>query len=238
MSKKTMSKRLKYIFGILLSLAVLGGCREEMPSLGTASSSSESTDASADVTTAVPAKEDKETSTVTSEKSENYKMAERTVLENHIKKAAEGDVLENPIFEDFDGDGSLELIAFCDKKSYNGDWWYTNGKKTSVIMEYSATYKASVIDTGVQKTLMLIEDHNIVKRAYLYSFKDGEVKELEASGQFGGIEKIGDNVFEVIAYAMTKASAAASVPKRNTGCTLRTVSLRSMSAKKSPRLIL
>lgn len=203
LSKKTVSKRLKYIFAVLLSLAVLGGCREEMPSLGTASSNetTESTDASADVTTDAPAKEDKETSTVTSEKSENYKMAERTVLENHIKKAAEGDVLENPIFDDLDGDGSLELIAFCDKKSYNGDWWYTNGKKTSVIMEYGATYDASVIDTGVQKTLMLIEDHNIVKRAYLYSFKDGEVKELEASGQFGGIEKIGDNIFEVVAYA-------------------------------------
>lgn len=180
-------KKSKYILGVLLSLAVLGGCREEMPSLGTASSeeTSESTGASTDVTTAVPAKNVTETST-TSEKSENYKMAERTVLENHIKKAADEDVLENPIFDDLDGDGSLELIAIC-----NYDWWYTNGKNTQKLKH--SGYDLSIIEAEGQKIAAL--------GSAMYIFKDSNVEELDISGHFFRIEKTGDNLFEAIAPA-------------------------------------
>lgn len=183
-------KKSKYIFGVILSLALLGGCKEEMPSLGTASATSESAETPAEATTAVPAKNVTETSAA-SEKSENFKLAEKTVLENHIKQAAGEEELKDPVFDDLDGDGSLELIALC---GYN--WWYTNGKKTSKLVDCWGDYTISIIDAGQQKIAALT-----VSRSRLYIFKDGEVSELDISRRFGSIEKTGDNIFEVIAYA-------------------------------------
>lgn len=191
-------KKSKYIFGVLLSLALLGGCKGEMPSLGTASATSESAETSSETTTAVPAQNVTETS-ATSEKSENYKMAEKTVLENHIKQAAGEDELKNPVFDDLDGDGSLELIALC---GYN--WWYTNGKNTSKLVDCWGDYTISIIDAGQQKIAALT-----VSRSRLYIFKDGEVSEPDISGRFGGIEKTGDNIFEVVAYAYDESFGSA-----------------------------
>lgn len=194
-----MSKKLKYIFGAILSLMILGGCKEKMPSLGEASSAETASGTETSAATAVPVKENKGTAAVTSEKSENYRLAERTVLENHIKQAAGDDeAIETALFGDFDGNGSEELAACC-----GSDWWYTNGKKTYILKKYSSNYTASMLDTGEQKVVMLIDGHTgkFVRHAYLFAFKDGEITELDASGQFGGIEKIGDNIFEVVAYA-------------------------------------
>ncbi len=122
-----MSKKLKYIFGAILSLLVLGGCKEEMPSLGEASltkssaeTSSETVTETSAATTAVPAKEDNETSTETSETTETTAereeiSEEQAALEKLILDNAENKE-ENPImpllFGDIDEVGVNELVAF------------------------------------------------------------------------------------------------------------------------------
>ncbi|MDE6596565.1 MAG: hypothetical protein K2K44_11245, partial [Oscillospiraceae bacterium] len=132
-----MSKKLKYIFGAILSLSVLGGCKEEMPSLGEASSTETSsetvTEISSAVTTAVPAKIETETSTATSETTETTAerdeiSEEQAALEKLILEAAEE--TENPyavsssMFGDFDNDGKNECILVL------GDFDFLHSKPT------------------------------------------------------------------------------------------------------------
>ncbi|MBD5140973.1 MAG: hypothetical protein HDT25_06125 [Ruminococcus sp.] len=200
-----MSKKLKYIFGAILSLLVLGGCKEEMPSLGeasTAETTSETvTETSSAVTTAVPAKAETETSTAASEKSENNRAEEKSALMRLVQNAAsEGedrtfDIFNN-LFRDFDGDGRYELIAEC-----GGYYWYTDGEKTETLMDS--------LFFDMKLGLMLADGQNIItlstsdnQYTYLYTVKNGELTELEASGKFGSITGSGkgDGVFTAVSH--------------------------------------
>lgn len=133
-------KKSKYIFGVLLSLAVLGGCREEMPSLGTASPNSEGTEASADVTTAVPASEKTETSAKTETSKSDEILDEQAVLEKLIIEASEngGDIAYS-LFGDFDEDGVSELVAVLGKidnffgNQATGEVWFASRDKAELI---------------------------------------------------------------------------------------------------------
>lgn len=129
-----MSKFFKKFGTILVLAAMLGGCKEEMPSLGEASSTETTsgtvTETSA-ATTAVPAKEDKETSTVTSEKSETTAehdeiSDEQAALEKLILDTAENKeeyTIQSTLFGDFDGDGVNELIAEYGEQNWNELWF-------------------------------------------------------------------------------------------------------------------
>lgn len=195
-----MSKKFKYIFGAILSLLVLGGCKEEMPSLGEASSTETSSETAAETsaaTTAVPAKEDKETSTVTSDKSKNY-WAEKAALKQLVQNAAsEGEDrtfgITDELFKDFDGDGKYELIAEC-----RGYYWYTDGKKTEIILDPFFKMKLGLIFTDEQ-TVIKISAYN-ERYTYLYIMKNGELTELEASGKFGSITADGNGVFTAVSH--------------------------------------
>lgn len=171
MSMQTMSKRLKYIFGVLLSLAVLGGCREEMPSLGTASSNetTESTDASADVTTAVPATEKTET-----EASVSQTEVLETVSEEDEQAALEKLILEaagetgNPyaasyspsIFGDFDNDGKNEYIlvvnGYDDRLFPVQSVWFASGDKTEKIVPFGNWLTPEIV-TSCGNTFIKVE---------------------------------------------------------------------------------
>lgn len=127
-------KKSKYILGVLLSLAVLGGCREEMPSLGTASPNSEGTEASAEATTAVPASEKTETSDKTETSKSDEILDEQAALEKLITDTAEKDGgITYPLFGDFDGDGRNELIAVLGEtddffgNQASGEVWFASG---------------------------------------------------------------------------------------------------------------
>lgn len=158
-----MSKKLKHIFGAILSLLVLGGCREEMPSLGEASSTETSsetvTETSSAVTTAVPAKIETETSTVTSETTETTAerddiSEEQAALEKLIIEASEteGEIV-NPLFGDFDGDGINELITVYGND--NAELWFASGDKAECIG--SGYWRAPEIVTSCGKVLIKIE---------------------------------------------------------------------------------
>lgn len=195
-----MSKKLKYIFGAILSLMILGGCKEKMPSLGEASSAetASGTETSSNVTTAVPAKEDKETSAVTSEKSENYRAAEKTVLTRLVQKAAsEGEDstfdITDELFKDFDGDGRYELIAEC-----RGRYWYTDGKKTEILLNPFFNMKLGLIFADEQNVIKISTSNE--RYTYLYIIKNGEITELEASGKFGSITADGNGGFTAVSH--------------------------------------
>lgn len=213
MSIQTLSKRLKYIFAVLLSLAVLGGCREEMPSLGTASSeeTSESTGASADVTTAVPATEKTETETssqteVSETVSEVDKISEeQAALEKLIADTAgntEGYSVHSLLFEDIDGDGVNELVAvFGEHKDVVlatggtingsiGEVWFASGNKAYKLAG-SQLWGKPYVRVSMERTILNLP--NVYVSAiggsdeYTYSFriKNSEAKEIKNADPHG-----------------------------------------------------
>lgn len=170
-----MSKFFKKFGTILVLAAMLGGCREEMPSLGEASSTETTsgtvTETSA-ATTAVPAKEDKETSTVTSEKSETTAehdeiSDEQAALEKLILDTAEntdGYTIQSPLFGDFDGDGINELITVYGNKDYaaseelfSGDIWFASNNNAEKICDADWDWLAPEIVTSCGDTFIKFE---------------------------------------------------------------------------------
>lgn len=166
-------KKSKYIFGVLLSLAVLGGCREEMPSLGTAAPTSESTETSAETTTAVTASEktETETSAQTEISKEDEILDEQAVLEKLIADTAEnteGYTVQSPLFGDFDGDGVNELIAIYGNKDYavseeffSGGIWFASNNKAKKIFDSDCDWLAPQIVKSCGDTFIKLEKHYV-----------------------------------------------------------------------------
>lgn len=167
-----MSKKSKYIFGAILSLMILGGCKEKMPSLGEASSvetSSETVTETSAATTAVPAKEDRETSTVTSETTETTAerdeiSEEQAALEKLILEAAEE--TENPyavsssMFGDFDNDGKNECILvvgdFDFLHSMPQSLWFASGDRAYRLIYYGNCFSPEIV-TSCGNTFIKVE---------------------------------------------------------------------------------
>lgn len=134
-----MSKKSKYIFVAILSLLILGGCKEEMPSLGEASETVSETVTETEGTTAVTAQNETDTSSQT-EFSETVSEREnisdeQAVLEKLIIEASEidGEIL-NPLFGDFDEDGINELVAEYGEPSWS-ELWFASGDKAYKLEE-------------------------------------------------------------------------------------------------------
>ena len=202
-----MSKKLKYIFGAILSLLVLGGCREEMPSLGeasTAETSSETvTETSSAVTTAVPAKIETETSTVTSEDLETTAerddiSEEQAALEKLILDTAENKeeyTIQSPLFGDFDEDGINELVAVLSNQDEVkihelngslGEIWFASGNMAYSLHDYSALWgKPYILKTCGQTVLNLPSLYNSPigggdELTYSFRIKNSETIEIES----------------------------------------------------------
>lgn len=205
LSKKTVSKKLKYIFGVLLSLAVLGGCREEMPSLGTASSNetTESTDASADVTTAVPATEKTETEASVSqtEVSElNGVSDEQSALEKLIIEASgnSGDIVYS-LFGDFDGDGVNELIAVLGKiddffgNQATGEVWFASRDKAELIGEKENWLEPQIV-TSCGNCFIKMENcaYTTSSISYYFLLRDSSVSEYRGVPEGEGVYPYGE----------------------------------------------
>lgn len=175
-----MSKRLKYILLSLAAITVMGGCREEMPSLGTAAPTSaepESTDASTEVTTAVPATEKTETETSSQAEvsetvaEEDEASDEQAALEKLILDTAgntEGYAIQSPLFGDFDGDGVNELIAIYGNKDYavseeffSGGIWFASDNKAKNIFDSGWDWLAPQIVTSCGNTFIKLEKHYV-----------------------------------------------------------------------------
>lgn len=152
-----MSKKLKYIFGAILSLLVLGGCKEEMPSLGEASSTETSsgtvTETSA-ATTAVPAKAETETSTETSETTEQDDVLdEQAALEKLILEAAEESnnphAVSSSMFGDYDNDGKNECILVIDGYDMlaypRRSVWFASGDKAERLVPFGNWFSCEIV---------------------------------------------------------------------------------------------
>ncbi|MDE7288770.1 MAG: hypothetical protein K2N71_04600, partial [Oscillospiraceae bacterium] len=157
-----MSKKLKYILGTILSLMILGGCKEEMPSLGEASSTETNsetvTETSSAATTAVPAKIETETSTATSETTETTAeqddvLDEKAALEKLILEAAEETnnphAVSSSMFGDYDNDGKNECILVVDGYDMlaypRRSVWFASGDKAERLVPFGNWFSCEIV---------------------------------------------------------------------------------------------
>ena len=210
-----MSKKSKYIFAAILSLLILGGCKEEMPSLGEASETVSETVTETEETTAVTAKNETETSSQTefsetvSEReniSDEQAALEKLIIDTAGNKV--GYTIQSPLFGDFDGDGKNELIAlygiFTDEFfSTEGGVWFASGDKAEVVAEKGSWLKPVILNT-VGKTLIKLEDCAFTTSSVSYYFllKDSSVSQYNGVpkgqgvypyGEFGDFTAVHDN---------------------------------------------
>lgn len=195
-------KKSKYIFAAVLSLLLLGGCGKKSPNASdgteqtapdTSASSAETTVPVSEATAAETEKSEEKTTAVSPE-------AEKTVLMRLVQTAAsEGEErtfdITDELFGDFDGDGRYELIAGC-----AGYYWYTDGKKTEILLDEYWGMKLDSIEVSGQTVITLSNENDWY--TYLYVMKNGELAELEASGKFGKITASGngDGIFTAISH--------------------------------------
>lgn len=193
-------KKSKYIFAAVLSLLLLGGCEKNPDS---SDSSSEQTSPSTSVTSAAETSSVSVTTAAETAKTEDKTTAvnpdaEKTVLMRLVQNAAsEGEDrtfdITDELFGDFDGDGRYELIAKC-----KGYYWYTDGKKTETLRDESYDMPLGGIEVGGQTIITMTEENKWY--TYLYTMKNGELAELEASGKFGEITDSGNGVFTAVSH--------------------------------------
>ncbi|MDE5859867.1 MAG: hypothetical protein K2H23_05720, partial [Oscillospiraceae bacterium] len=101
--------------------------------------------------------------------------------------------ITDELFGDFDGDGRYELIAEC-----KGYYWYTDGKKTEIIRDEFFNMQLGGIEVGGQTVIKMTTENEWY--TYLYTMKNGELTELEASGKFGEITDSGNSVFTAVSH--------------------------------------
>ena len=193
-------KKSKYIFAAVLSLLLLGGCEKnpdssdsssEQTSPNTSVTSAEETSSVSVTTAAEIAKNEDKTTAVNPD-------AEKTVLMRLVQNAAsEGEErtfdVTDELFGDFDGDGRYELIAQC-----KGYYWYTDGKKTEILQDDLFGMTLGKLDVGGQTVITMSAQNK--QYTYLYTMKNGELTELEASGKFGEITAGGNGVFTAVRH--------------------------------------
>lgn len=194
-------KKSKYIIAAAISLLLLGGCGKKSPD----SSEQPPSDTSAD-TSAASASETSAASVTTAAETEKNEPAatsvnpdaEKTVLMRLVQTAAsEGEDrtfdVTDELFGDFDGDGRYELIAQC-----KGYYWYTDGKKTEILKDEFRGVKLDKIDVGGQTVITMSTGNG--RYTYLYTMKNGELTELEASGKFGAVTKGKNGIFTALSH--------------------------------------
>lgn len=225
-----MSKKLKYIFGAILSLMILGGCKEEMPSLGEVSSegTTSSADTSAAVTTAVPAKAEKETETEKNSPNNDQASLEKVILKagNYYKDKNKGNAVRPLLYGDLDGDGVNELIAtygryidysaiddgtFFDGDKY-GDIWFASGNSAVRLTDRyinlidtqkigDVLYTEKVNGCTILVYINMIHTTSKVEEVRLFEISESSLRELEISGKFTGLSEVENGVYTVISEA-------------------------------------